>query len=365
MKIAMLGHKHLPSRAGGVEVVVQTLSTEMAARGHEVTCYNRSGFGPRKRKYRGVRLVTVPALGKGGLGAVSASFFAAFLASFGSADVVHIHAEGPAFFSFLPKLTGKRVVVTIHGLDWQRQKWRGRFASRFIRWGEEHVVRFADVIIVLGQNQQRYFREQYGRETVLIPNGIQPPTWTDGEELYRLGLEKEEYVLFLGRLVPEKGIHTLLAAWKQVKTKKHLVIAGDSSGTDDYVRQLKTMAGERVLFPGFAEGRLLEDLYSHACVYVLPSTLEGMPVGLLEAMSYGNCCLVSDIPECRETAEDAAVYFPAGDADALAERLQELLEDPQKRQVYREKTGTVCRKYNWAEIVERTLRCYYEDPSDP
>lgn len=363
MKITMLGHKDLPSRRGGVEVVVEKLSTALAALGHEVTCYNRSGWSERKREYKGVRLMTVPSLGKGGVGAASASFFAALLAALDGSEVVHIHGEGPAFFTFLPKLAGKRVVVTIHGLDWQRQKWRGRFAARFLKWGEENAVRFADCVIVLSRNQQRYFREAYGRETVFIPNGADPPMWEAPEMILELGLESEGYVLFLGRLVPEKGIHTLIDAWKNVRTEKTLVIAGESSDTDDYVKALKAGAGERILFPGFVEGRLLRELYSHACVYVLPSTLEGMPVGLLEAMSYGNCCLVSDIPECREVLQNGGFCFPVGDAAALAEKMRLLLDRPDLRKACKEVAKKRIREYRWSEITERTLKCCYEDPA--
>ena len=366
MKIAMLGHKGLPSRAGGVEVVVQHLSTEMARRGHAVTCYNRPGFSPRAESYRGVRLVTVPALGKGGMEAVTASFFACLGCAFGTAEVVHIHAEGPAFFSFLPRLAGKRVVVTIHGLDWKREKWRGSFASRFIKWGEEMAVRYAHCIVVLSHSMQRYFLESYGRETVLIPNGVEIPEHLEPEEIGKLGLQKDGYVLFLGRLVPEKGVHTLIHAYGKVKTDKKLVIAGDSSHTDDYVKELKRLAqgDKRVVFAGFVQGRLLGELYSNAFVYVLPSELEGMPVGLLEAMSHGCCCLVSDIPACTEVLGTAGISVPAGNVDALAWELQRLCDGSVELSEYRAAARQACHRYDWEEIVERTLECYREDSAD-
>lgn len=366
MKIAMLGHKGIPVRAGGVEVVVENLSAGMAKRGHGVTCYNRPGFALRLPSFREVRLVTVRALGKGALAAVTASFFACLGSALSDAQVVHIHAEGPAFFSFLPKLAGKRVVVTIHGLDWQREKWKGSFASRFIKWGEKIAVREADCIIVLSRNMGRYFLERYGRGTVWIPNGVEEPQAEEPKEILDLGLKKDGYILFLGRLVPEKEIHTLIRAYRTVNTQKKLVIAGASSDTDGYVQELRELAqgDDRILFPGFVRGRLLRELYSNAYLYVLPSALEGMPMGLLEAMSYGNCCLVSDIPECAEVIGDSGIMFPVGNAEALAEKIRQLCTDSDLLQPYKEAARQACEGYCWEEIVERTLECYREDPAD-
>ena len=180
MKIAMFGHKRIPSREGGVEIVVEELSVRMAAMGHRVTCYNRAGHhvggavydGAQKHSHRGVRLKTVPTLDKKGLAAVTSSFFAAIAAAFGSYDAVHIHAEGPAFMCWLPRLFGKRVVVTVHGLDWCWEKWKDGFASKYIRLGERMAVRFAHEIVVLSENVRDYFEKTYGRKTVFIPNGV-------------------------------------------------------------------------------------------------------------------------------------------------------------------------------------------------
>lgn len=364
MKIAMLGHKRIPSRAGGVEIVVEELAARMAQKGHGVVCYNRSGG---KGEYRSVCLKGVPALHRKGLEAVTSSFFAALAGSFGDADVVHIHGEGPAFWCFLPKLLGKRVVVTIHGLDWQREKWHGSFGAKFIRTGERNAVRFADEIIVLSQNTQKYFRDTYDRETVCIPNGVSCPEVRAAERIQKFGLEKDNYLLFLGRLVPEKGIHYLIEAFSGVDTDKKLIIAGASSDTDAYVRHLKMLAAEdaRILFPGFVEGQMLEELYSNAYVYVLPSDLEGMPLSLLEAMSYGNCCVVSDIPECTEVVGNSAVNFPRGDVTALRYWLQELCDAPDLVGQYkRSAAAAVLDRFCWDNVAERTLEVYHENSAD-
>lgn len=362
MKIAMFGHKQIPSRAGGVEIVVGELSSRMAALGHDVTCYNRGGNGENRPQYAGVRLKTVPTIDKKGLAAVTSSFFAALAVAFSKAKVCHIHAEGPAFMSFLPKLFGKRVIVTVHGLDWQREKWKSGFGAKYIRWGEKMAVRFADEIIVLSRNVQRFFRDTYGRETVWIPNGVSCPQMLPAEEITeRFGLKPDGYILFLGRLVPEKGVHYLIEAFRGISTDKKLVIAGGASDSDDYVRRLKTMAEEdtRILFTDFVQGKVLEELYSNAYVYVLPSDVEGMPLSLLEAMSYGNCCLVSDIPECTEVVEDHGELFSKGDTDALRIALQQLCEDPERVQKHKKNACRfICEKYNWDKVVEQTLELY-------
>ena len=335
--------------------------------GHNVTCLNRSGhhvsgheFDEAKlTEYNGVRLKNVWTLDKKGLAAMSASVSAAFRTAFGKYDVVHIHAEGPAFMCWLPKLFGKRVIVTIHGLDWARAKW-GRFASWYIKKGERNAARYADEIIVLSKGVQDYFRKTYGRETVFIPNGVCRPENRDAEEIEkRWGLEKDNYVLFLGRLVPEKGIHYLLEAWKGIFTGKKLVIAGGSSDTSDYMNRLREMAGDNVIFTGFQQGRILEELYSNAYVYVLPSDLEGMPLSLLEAMSYGNCCLVSSIEECTQVTGNHAVVFEKGNAEDLRKKLQGLIDRPEDVKGYKAAAADyICEKYSWDDVVVRTLELY-------
>lgn len=369
MRIAMLGHKRIPSREGGIEVVVEELSVRMAARGHEVTCLNRAGhhvsgaeFDADIREaglYRGVRLKTVPTLDRRGFAAMTASVTGAFQTLLRPYDVVHFHAEGPCAMLWLPKLFGKRCVATIHGIDWQRSKWGG-FASRFIRFGEKTAVRHADTIIVLSRGVQEYFRQTYGRETVFIPNGVTRPERCPAEEITaRFGLEKDGYVLFLGRIVPEKGLHYLLEAWKGLQTEKTLVIAGDASDTAGYYDEMKKRGGERVLFTGFVQGRALAELYSNAYLYCLPSDLEGMPLSLLEAMSYGNCCVVSSIPECTEVVGDRAVVFEKSDAADLRKKLQTLLDDPKRVESFREKAADcVCAQYDWEDVVEKTLAVY-------
>ena len=370
IRLAVFGHKRW-SREGGIEIVVKELCIRMAQQDCEITCYNRSGHHVSgieyddvdQTKYDGICQKFVPTIERKGLAAVSSSFFAALYSAFGKYDVVHIHAEGPAFFSWLPKLLGKRVVVTIHGIDWQREKWKSGFGSKFIRQGEKNAVKYADEIIVLSKGVQEYFRDTYDRETKFIPNGVNRPKTREANLIIeKFGLKRDSYILFLGRLVPEKGIRYLIKAFKNVRTDKKLVIAGGSSDTDFFMEELKELAkyDDRIIFTGFVQGQILDELYSNAYVYTLPSDLEGMPLSLLEAMSYGNCCLVSDISECTEVVEDKALIFEKSNSVDLQEKMQNLCDHPEEVYEYKNQAADfICKKYNWDEVAKETKKLYW------
>lgn len=367
LSCVFFGQKHINSREGGIEIVVEELATRMVKRGLRVTCIDRKGHHVSGKEfdresldvYKGVRILTVPTIERKGLSALSSSFFASVKAAYGDYDVVHIHAEGPALFCWIPKLAGKRVICTVHGLDHQRAKW-----SLLGRWcilqGEKNAVKYSDEMIVLSKAVQKYFSDKYDRETIFIPNGVNQPEIAGANEITkRWDLEKNSYILFLGRIVPEKGIHYLIEAYKKIKTEKKLVIAGGSSDSDEYMKELFQLGGENIIFTGFQQGRILKELYSNAYVYCLPSDLEGMPLSLLEAMSFGNCCLVSDIPECTEVVEDKAVIFEKGNVEELRQKLIELIEDEGIVKRFQSLAADfICQKYNWDRVVDKTLDLY-------
>lgn len=366
LKIAMLGQKTIPavdSSRGGVEVVVEELSTRLAAMGNKVTCYNRSNCDNGNRDvYKGVILKKVPTIPEKGLAAASSSFFAAARAAFGQYDVVHFHAEGPCAMMWLPHLFHKKCVCTIHGLDYQRaEKWKG-FARKYIHHGEKNAVRYADSMIVLSKSAQDYFMKTYGRKTVLIPNGVSRPKVLPANLIKeKFGLEKDSYILFLGRIVPEKGLRYLVDAYLQLKTDKKLVIAGAASDTEEFAAEIgnKINHNPDIICTGFVNGQLKEEIYSNAYIYVLPSDLEGMPLSLLEAMSYGNCCVVSDIKECTEVVEDKAVVFRQGNIEDLRKKLQELCDDSELTCKYKDHSAEfICNKYSWDDVVKQTLNVY-------
>ncbi len=369
LNIAMLGHKRIPSREGGIEVVIEELSTRMVEKGHSVICYNRKGHNvagaefdcEKMSEFMGVKLVDVFTIKKRGLAAMTASVSASLRAAFGKYDAVHIHAEGPAFMCWLPKLFGKRVIVTVHGLDHQRAKW-GKFASAYIMMGEKNAVRFADDIIVLSQGVKDYFKNTYNKDTQFIPNGVNNAKMRPADQITeKWGLVKDNYILYLGRIVPEKGERYLIEAFKQVKTDKKLVIAGGSSDCQAFMDELKEMVkgDDRIIFTGFVQGRLKHELYSNPYIYTLPSDLEGMPLSLLEGMSYGNCCVTSDIPECAEVVEDKAVIFKKSSVEDLRSKLQILCDHPEIVDGYKSKAESFIRyKYNWDHVVEKTIELY-------
>ena len=372
LRVAMYGHKRIPSREGGIEVVVGELASRMVKLGYEVTCYNRSGHHvagkehdiERLKNYNGIKLKNVFTINRRGVAAVTSSFFSALNTAFGRYDVVHIHAEGPAGFCWIPKMFGKKIICTIHGIDHKREKWRGGFGEKYILFGEKCAVKCADEIIVLSKAAQEYFKNTYNRETTYIPNGVNKPVIRKENLIKdRFGLKKHEYILFLGRLVPEKGIKYLIEAFSKVQTDKKLVIAGGTSDSIAYKTEIKSMAktDERVLFTGFVQGELLEELYSNAYVYVLPSDLEGMPLSLLEAMSYGNCCLTSSIDECASVVEEYGLTFEKGNVSELRDAIQMLCDNEEMVQRYRNDASEyICKKFDWDDIVNRTIALYYE-----
>lgn len=373
LKIAMIGHKRIPSREGGVEIVVEELAVRMAALGCEVDAYNRFGhhasgkkydteYGWKGRRYyKGVRVRIIPTFRSSKLNAIVYSFCATVRALFGGYDIYHYHAEGPCAMLWLLKFFGKRVVVTIHGLDWQRAKW-GNFASYVIKFGEKMAVKYADEVIVLSRNIQEYFRETYGRKTTYIPNGIERPVPRKAELIReKYGLEKDSYLLFLARIVPEKGVHYLIEAFAGIETDKKLVVVGGNGQAAGYLEQIQAMAAkdDRVILTDFVQGQMLEELYSNAYLYILPSDVEGMALSLLEAMSYGNCCLVSDICENTEVVSEHAAVFKKGNVADLRKQIIRLLDQPEKVQEYkRHSADYICEKYNWDDVVERTLKLY-------
>ena len=370
LNIAMLGHKVVPSRRGGIELVLTSLCPLLVSDGCRITCFNRSN-SPVENEYcgtvkggyyKGVRLKTVPALDVKGLAAVTSSHFAAFRAAVGPYNIVHFHAEGPCAAMWIPKLFGKKCIATVHGLDWKRDKWRGGPGAAFIHLGEWMCVKLADEIIVLNKENQQYFEEKYGRKTVLIPNGVDRPEIRAPKLITeKYGLEGNDYILSLSRLTREKGIHLLIEAYKKLDTDKKLVIAGPASDTDDYVASLKQMAAgdPDIIFTDFVSGETLDELYSNAYVYVLPSNLEGMPLSLLEAMAYGNAVVASDISEIAEVAEGHALLFKMGDSADLKAKLEELLKDLQRvEDMQKSSPAYILSKYNWADVAARTVELY-------
>lgn len=374
MRIGMIGQKGIPSRAGGVEIHVEELGAHLAEAGHDVTAYVRESYldtnpstdknGTAKKhttkaQHRGIHLVYVKNINTKHFDAVTSSFLATVKAIKDRPDIIHYHAIGPSMFAWLPRLFGIKVVSTVHGLDWKREKW-GKLAKMMLKFGEWVGIHCAHQTIVVGKSLIPYYLDKHKKKPVYIPNGVFIPSKKPMSILEsEYGLKSKAYILFLSRLVPEKGAHYLLDAFKQVKTDMQLVIAGGTSHSDDYVDSLKEKAAKdkRVLMTGFVTGDTLEALYSNAYAYVLPSTIEGLPISLLEAMSYGVTSLTSDIAENKSVIEGHGYMFVNKDVEDLKQQLQYLIEE---NALLDEASiiDYVRENYSWDQVTQRTEKVY-------
>lgn len=360
MKIAMIGQKGLPATYGGIEKHVEEVAARLARRGHEVTVYCRGDYTTDRGDYHGVHRLIRPSVNTKHLGTATHVLASTVDALFRDYDVVHYHALGPSLFSWLPRLSGKRTVVTVHGLDWQREKW-GAVASWILKRCELSAVHFPNRTVVVSQTLQRYFRETHGRLTAYVPNGTNLPENGPPRDVSRFGLEPGRYILFVGRLVPEKGVHFLLEAYAQLETDLPLVIAGGYAFAPEYQAQLEASASERVRFLGYVFGDGLDDLWANAHLVVLPSTLEGLSIALLESLAFGRCTIISDIPENLEVAGDCAVTFRSRDVVDLREKMQDCIDHPERMREYGERARRrIEAQFSWDRVVDQLEGIYGE-----
>lgn len=354
MKIAMIGTKRMPSRDGGIDVVVGKLSSGLARRGEEVTVFVRKRKGTRSLpEYNGCRIKEVFTIDRKATDALVSSFFATILGLLGSYDVLHFHALGNTLFLFLRWLgRRKRIVVTIHGIDWKRSKFSG-LGAKILKLSEKMAVKHADEIITLCENDHDYYLDAYGIETTVIPNGFEKhPVIGPRIITEKYGLHNEDYILFLARIVPEKGLSYLIEAYNQIDISQKLVIAGGSSHSTEYYAQMQKLAenNPKVIFTGFVQGQELEELYSNAYLFVLPSDIEGMPMSLLEALGHRRVCLVSDIRENRVDPVNS-YFFEKGSVASLKEQL---LRISTERKPFEDRSALM----DWDTVVEETMRVY-------
>ncbi|MBD3160798.1 MAG: glycosyltransferase [Candidatus Eisenbacteria bacterium] len=362
MRIAMIGQKGIPATYGGIERHVEEIGARLAERGHDVTVFSRWHYTKHSGLHRGMRIKRLPTLNTKHLDTISHCMLSVLDTWIHKYDIVHFHALGPSLFSGLPRIRRAKTVVTIHGLDWQRGKW-GPFACWFLRHCERPSVQFPDRTIVVSKALQKHFREEFGAETFEIPNGTNPPVHRPPNKIRKFGLDRHRYVLFVGRLVPEKGCHILLEAFRKVDTDARLVMAGGSSFSDGYIDTLHRLrdGDERIHMLGYVYGDMLDELWSNAYLVVQPSFLEGFSISLVEAMSHGKCVLASDIPENLEVVEDCAATFKTQDAADLQDKLQMLLDDPiEVDRIARRCRSLAQERFSWPRIVEATEAVYLD-----
>lgn len=413
LRIAFVGQKGLPARYGGVETHVEQVAMRLAAAGHEVWAYGRgwhekiaieeirkeanpslrgdgnaAGVAPETTAevaagvapgvavvtartevtngiwYKGVRLVFKSSIATKHWDAATNTLFCTLDASFRHRfDIIHFQGVGPCAFAPIPKLIGKRVISTIHALDWRQVKW-GALASRLIKTGEEIGVRNSRGVIAVSRKLVDYLREEYGISSTYIPNGATIAPLRAPDKIRSLGLEGGDYILTVGRIIPDRQIHDIIEAFQRVDPPVKLVIVGSESPRTEYSEKLESMAGERVIFTGDQFGDTLDELYSNCRFYVHASSVEGLPITVIEAMAHQRCVLLSDIPENQEAGGDAARYFACRDVDDLSDKLVPLLEDDDLCLRLGEKSlHRVEQEYDWDTITERIEAFYYENMS--
>jgi len=376
LRIAMIGQKGIPARYGGVETHVEAVATRLVERGHEVWAFCRSRLRPGTNgephpegyhvngaapEFRGVRLAYRPSLHSKHTDAASHALLCALEASCRhNFDIVHLHGIGPASCAPVAGLFGRSVISTFHALDWRQVKW-GTRARGLLHRGEAVGARHSDAVIAVSRLMQAHVQNTHGIEASYIPNGAAPCTTPpDAALLAPWGLKPGGYILTVGRIIPDRELHTLIEAFNQLPTTMQLVIVGSETPRTSYSESLERSARERVVFTGDVFGERLQALYGHALFYVLASRVEGLPITVCEAMAHGKALVLSDIPENVEVGGDAARYFRCGDVNALLSALGDLSSDAAARADLGAIALKRCREtYNWDLITEQIEGVYY------
>ena len=375
LNIAHIGLKGIPVTIGGPENFVEKISTRLVKRGHDCTVYCRpyatkrwlDTLPPDKRPeqrhimyYEGVRMINLPTVTKKNLDSIVHTTVAAAHCLFKPYDIINYHTIGASLVSFISWLRpSQKAVVSVHGLDWARSKWSS-MAQKLLKFSEYTSARFVDLTQVVSKELKEYYDEKYGISSVYIPTGVDVKAPRSPKEIHKYGLDSKSYFLFLSRLVPEKGAHYLIEAFKKVKTDRKLVIAGDSLYSKEYIDSLKKMAGENVIFTGFVSDTEMIELFSNAYVYILPSDIEGLPHSLLQGLSFGRCVLTSDIRANREALGDCGYTFRKSDPESLREALQKLNDNPGLINVeYDKAIARVKSEYDWETVVDNFEEAYY------
>jgi glycosyltransferase involved in cell wall biosynthesis len=369
MKIAVIGSKGLPAKQGGIERHCEELYPKMVTQGHSVDLFARQSYAQccdsKPYQVKGVRVIPLPSPIEGGLEVMVSCALAAMATSGTRYDIVHFHALGPALFSWIPKLVSSaKVVVTCHGLDWQRAKW-GKFSGHLLRKGESTAIRYADGLIVVSEELRSYFRNTYEREAVYISNApggfdASDPDFSYGKSL---GLEQGRYIVFLGRLVPEKRPDLLIQAFQKLETKGwKLAIVGGSSDTNDFMIQTMESAkgNPNIIFTGQLVGERLAEIVRGAGLFVLPSDLEGLPLAMLEGMQEGVPVLASDIPVHQQLiGNDRGLLFKVGDVLSCAQSLEwAMLHPDDLAAMAKNAQRYVQTNHDWNQITAQTLEMY-------
>lgn len=362
----MIGQKGIPRSGelgGGIETHVEELAVRLAERGHKVFVYVRPWFQEQKeRRYKKVQLIRRWTFESKNLEAIIHALLCTLHVLKKDVDIIHYHGVGPSTLAWIPRVfkPGAKVVVTFHSQDRFHKKW-GLFARLYLGWGEWTACKFPHETICVSHNLQVYCARKFRTQTHYIPNGVSVHVVGKNNELAQFGLKPNGYFLVVARLVQHKGIHYLIQAYQGLRTRKKLVIVGSPSFSEQYLKFLKALAeGNRnIIFTGFRSGETLRQLFAHAYLYVHPSESEGLSITILEAMSYGNCVLISDIPENLEAIDHSGFSFRTGSVLDLRNKLSYLLKNTDEITRKGALAKKFIRKYfNWDNIVKNTETLY-------
>jgi glycosyltransferase involved in cell wall biosynthesis len=370
MHIAMIGQKGIPTRFGGIERHVEALAVRLGAAGHRVTVFSRGWYAPARAEFsKGVRVVVTPTIATKHLDAIVHTFTSTVRAIRDGVDIIHYHGVGPSLLAWIPRIFAPRirVVATFHCIDRHHQKWNV-FARFALGLGERAACSFAHETIAVSRTLQSYCDNSFSVHTRYIPNGISEPTDAGDDLLAGFGLAKGQYIAMVSRLVKHKGVHYLIDAFKELKAMgatggKKLAIVGDTAFTDEYVAECKALAGNDpdIVFTGYQNGDRLHQIFANAYAVVHPSESEGLPIAVLEAMSYGKAVLASDIPEIMEVTRIHGLAFRSGSVKDLVRKLRHLLANPELAvQKGAEAKEFVLRDYQWDDIVAETETLYLQ-----
>lgn len=359
MKIIVLGTRGIPGIMGGVETHCEELYPKIVNIGDSVTLITRSPYVLEKNitSYKGVKLKHLYAPKIKALEAIIHSFLGVLYAGYKRPDILHIHAVGPMIVTPIARLLGLNVIVTNHGPDYDRQKW-GKVAKAMLKLGEYLGTKTANQVIVISEVINNIIKDKYNRrDAVLIYNGVKfPEIAKNNDYICSLGLENKKYAIAVGRFVEEKGFSDLIKAYSALKTDIRLVLVGDADHTSNYSENLKKSAIKNgVILTGFIKGEKLNQIFSHAKLFVMPSYHEGLPIALLEALSYNLDVLVSNIPANLEVGLESENYFDVGNIDQLSLKLNNCFSKPLKSNDYSVKIKD---NYDWDKIALRVSSVY-------
>jgi glycosyltransferase involved in cell wall biosynthesis len=359
MRIALLGTRGVPARYGGSETAAEQIYSRLSKKHHIIVYCRNHMVDSRQSEYKGIKTIVLPSINTKSLDTISHSFLSVIdLIFFNRVDIVHFHGIGNSILIPILKLFNKKVVIGIDGMDWERGKWN--FIEKiYLRLSLYFAVFWGDKIYVDSLSAQRFCKSKFNKEYPLISYGAEIRNINTVEYLRKFGLEKEKYILFVGRFIPEKGIHNLIKAYELIETDFPLVLVGDNLYNREYVNSLKSTKDKRIIFTGSIYGDGFWELICNCYFYVQPSEIEGTSPVLLSAMGNGRCVVVNQIPENCDVIGESGLYYKKNNPNDLAIVMNELLSSPDLVEKMGEKAKyRVEKKYNWDVIAAQTESLY-------